>query len=687
MPEPSPSLAANPDAGQWLALRPDGTVSVHSGKVELGQGVLTALAQIVADELDVDITRVRMVPARTGVSPNEGYTAGSLSMQHSGTALRAVSARLRAAALTAAAARLGTTPDQLTVKDGEIQAPNGESTTYWALDPLSLPATAQPVTAHTVVGRDVPRVDIPGKVFGTRRYVHDLRFPGQLFGRVLRPPSRGARLVDVDESAVRALPGVITVVRSGDFLGVIAEREDIAVNAVALLEKAADWSEHPSLPDENALAEYLTSAPSDENILHDSGNEPGPTTLHARFSRPYLAHASVAPSCAVARWQDDTLDVWSHAQGPYPLRAELARWFDLPPDAVRVEHVEGAGCYGHNGADDVAGDAALLARAVPGRHVQVVWSRQDELGWAPFGPAMVVDVAVSLDPEGAIRHWRTDVWSNGHSSRPSSAGNPPLLAALHEGRPVVPSSDPPLAVGAGSARNAVPGYDLSGLTVVSHVLREMPLRTSALRSLGAHLNVYAIESVVDELADTDPIEYRLRMLADPRARGVLARVAAASDWGTREAGPDSGRGVGYARYKNTGAYCAVVADVEASSSVRVTGLTIAVDAGEIINPDGVRNQIEGGAIQSVGWTTKEQVRFDRHDVTSRTWEDYPILTFTEVPPVRVELVAQPGSPPLGAGEASIGPTAAAIGNAVRAALGVPVRTLPLTPENVIASFR
>jgi CO/xanthine dehydrogenase Mo-binding subunit len=283
-----------------------------------------------------------------------------------------------------------------------------------------------------------------------------------------------------------------------------------------------------------------------------------------------------------------------------------------------------------------------------------------------------------------IRHWRQEIWSNGHSGRPSSPANPPLLAALHEGRPAVASTDPPVQVGGGSARNAVPGYDLPGLTVVSHVLREMPLRTSALRSLGAHLNVYAIESIMDELAEraaVDPIEYRLRLLADPRARAVLERVASASGWDTTP-----GRGVGYARYKNTGAYCAVVAEVEAVTTVRVTRLTIAVDVGQVVNPDGVRNQIEGGALQSVSWTTKEQVRFDRHDVTSRTWTDYPILTFSEAPPVQVELIDRPECPSSGAGEAAGGPTAAAIGNAVRAALGVSVRALPLTPSNIIAAM-
>jgi CO/xanthine dehydrogenase Mo-binding subunit len=522
----------------------------------------------------------------------------------------------------------------------------------------------------------VPRLDIPGKVFGTRKYIQDLRFPGQLFGRVVRPPSRGAHLAELDDVVA---PGVVAVVREGDFLGLVAEREEVAVQALETLRKAAHWHETSTLP--AALPEYLTSAPAHDSVVHERGT-PAPTIVRARFTRPYLAHASIAPSCATARWDGDTLTVWSHTQGVYPLRAELARWFGLPPGSVRVEHVEGAGCYGHNAADDAAGDAALLAKAVPGRHVQVMWSRQDELGWAPFGPAMVIDVEVALDERGGIRHWHQEIWSNGHSSRPSSQGNPPLLAAVHQGAPEVPSTDPPLVRGGGSARNAVPGYDLPGVRVVTHVLQDMPLRTSAMRSLGAHLNVYAIESVLDELAgQTDPIAYRLDLLTDPRARAVLERVAKASGWQGRA----PGRGVGYARYKNTGAYCAVVADVLAETEVRVTSLTIAVDVGEVVNPDGVRNQIEGGAVQAVSWTIKEQVSFDAHDVTSRTWEEYPIITFTEVPAVRVEIVDRPGEPSLGAGEASIGPTAAAIGNAVRAALDIGVRTLPLTRANVIAS--
>jgi CO/xanthine dehydrogenase Mo-binding subunit len=412
--------------------------------------------------------------------------------------------------------------------------------------------------------------------------------------------------------------------------------------------------------------------------------------VRARFTRPYLAHASIAPSCGLAVWDGGRLSVWSHSQGVYKLRTAICRLLELAPEDVVVQHVEGAGCYGHNAADDAAYDAVLLARAVPGRPVTVVWTREDELSWGPLGPAMVVDIAVDLDEAGHVQRWQHDVWSNGHSHRPGPAGAP-LLAATHveAAVPTQPASDPPLQNGGGSGRNAVPLYDLPGQLVRTHRLQTMPLRTSALRALGAHLNVYAIESVVDELAalaDVDPVEYRLRMLTDERARAVLQAAAERAGWGSGGRGPDVGLGVGLARYKNRGAWCAVVAEVEAETSVRVRRLTIAVDVGLVVNPDGVVNQIEGGALQALSWTTKEQVRFDARTVTSRTWEEYPILTFSEVPPVDVVLLDRPGEGSLGAGEASIGPTAAAIGNALHAATGLRVRNLPLTAANVVAAM-
>jgi CO/xanthine dehydrogenase Mo-binding subunit len=683
----SPSLENNPRLSTWLSIEPDGRVLVRSGKVELGQGVLTALAQIAADELAVDPARVVMVAAATDGSPDEAYTAGSLSVQHSGTALRAVCARARELFVAAAAERLGEPAGALGVEDGVI----GGRVSYWELaGQVSLDVDAGPAAApapRRAVGRSLPRLDVPDKVAGRPRFIHDLRPEGLLFGRVLRPPSRGAVLVSVDDGAARAVPGVVDVVRDGSFLGVVAEREENALRALGALR--CTWRETDSLPDERDLAGFLLAAPAEETVLEDTttgaASVEGLRRVRARFHRPYLAHASIAPSCGLARWDGDRLTVWSHSQGVHKLRSEICRSLGLAADAVVVRHVEGAGCYGHNAADDAAYDAVLLARAVPGRTVQVVWTRPDELSWGPLGPAMVVEIEADVDPAGRVHAWRHDVWSNGHASRPASPGSPPLLGAtlVQDARPEIPSSDPPPANGGGSGRNAVPGYDLPNALVRTHRLQTMPLRTSALRALGAHLNVYAIESVIDELAElagADPVGYRLGLLSDPRARDVLRAAAERAGW------PGEGLGVGVARYKNRGAYCAVVAEVEAETSVRVRRLTIAVDVGLAVNPDGVVNQIEGGALQALSWTTKERVRFDARAVTSTTWEDYPILTFSEVPPVDVVLLDRPDLPSLGAGEASIGPTAAAIGNALAAAIGVRVRTLPLTPENVVAAL-
>jgi nicotinate dehydrogenase subunit B len=689
----SPSLENNPRLGRWLTIDPAGRVLVRSGKVELGQGVLTALAQVVAEELDVAPERVSMVAAATDVSPDEAYTAGSMSVQHSGVALRAAGATLRGRLLDAAADRFGVPTDALQVEDGVITGPDGVRTSYWELadqvgtdGDIAVGAQGKAPAGYRVVGRALPRLDLPDKVAGRPRFIHDLRPEGMLFGRVLRPPSRGAVLDAFDDAAARAVPGV-AVVRDGSFLGVVAEREENALRALDILRAGATWREHDSLPDERDLAGFLTTAPAQETVLEDTTTAAarGQRTLRARFTRPFLAHASIAPSCGLARWDGGRLTVWSHTQGVYKLRAAICRSLGLAEDDVVVRHVEGAGCYGHNAADDAAYDAVLLARAVPGRTVQVVWTREDELAWGPFGPAMVIDIEADVDATGRVCGWRQDVWSNGHASRPASPGFPPLLAATTVADPeaVVAAGDPPMQTGGGSGRNAVPFYELPEKLVRTHRLTTMPLRTSAMRALGAHLNVYAIESVVDELArlaGADPVEYRLGMLRDERARDVLRAAAERAGW------PGEGRGVGVARYKNRGAYCAVVAEVEAEASLRVRRLTVAVDVGLVVNPDGVVNQIEGGALQALSWTVKERVRFDARNVTSRTWEEYPILTFSEAPPVYVVLLDRRDQPSVGAGEAAAGPTAAAVGNALAAAIGVRVRTLPLSPANIVAAI-
>ncbi len=637
-------LAANPVLARWIRVGTDGRIDVRVGKVELGQGILTALAQLAADELDADLAHVRMLGADTADGPDEGLTAGSLSISTCGPALRAAAANVRMLFVTAAARDWRVDPSTVTVHSGRLAGPEGQHSSYGELAArvdLEVPADPSvPVKAGgRFAGTDVPRLDLPDKVAGRPRYVQDIRLPGQWYARVVRPPSRGA-------------------------------------GPHQTIEVAAD------------------------GVNDGISTEPTGTTVAATYRRPFVAHASIAPSCAVARWHptgtdsggtdsDGTVEVWSHSQGIGNLARAIAAALGLDPAAVHVRHVEGAGCYGHNAADDAAFDAVLVARAVPGTPVQVLWSRQDELAWAPFSAAMVADVEAVVDGTGRLAAWRYDVYGQGHSSRPGYAGVPGLLAATTLADPATyPAAvDPPLANGGGSTRNALPGYDLPNRRITGHRLTESPIRTSAMRSLGGYFNVFAIESMMDEaaaVAGADPLEFRLAHLSDERGRRVLRMAAEAAGWG--RAVPDGGLGLGYARYKGTGAYCAVVADVEAEHDVRVRRLTLAVDVGLVVNPDGVRNQIEGGALQSASWTLVERVRFDRRRVTSDTWESYPILPFSAVPEVLVELAPGEGNPSIGAGEAAQGPTAAAIGNALAAAVGVRVRDLPLTPEAVVQAI-
>jgi CO/xanthine dehydrogenase Mo-binding subunit len=488
--------------------------------------------------------------------------------------------------------------------------------------------------------------------------------------------------------------GVIAVVRDGSFAGVVAETEELAQAALSRLRQAAQWQSGTALPGEMRLRDWLKSQPVETtsiNVREATSHRPKTRTVRGEYSRPFIAHASIAPSCAIAQWSDVGVHVWTHSQGIYNLRADLALVLSLRPEQIVVEHVEGAGCYGHNGADDAPFEAVLLARAVKGRPVRLQWSREEELGWAPFGAAMAVDLEADLDDKGEIVAWRHDVWSNGHVARPGRAKMPRLLAATQLERPFEPfvSVNPPLAAGGGAERNAIPLYDFPSWRITGHRLLTMPIRTSALRTLGAFANVFALESFMDELAGEageDPLAFRLRYVKDPRGRAVLEAAARRAGWATWRKREGVGHGIAFARYKNAGAYCAVVAEVEGDAGIRVRRLVIAVDAGEVINPDGLANQIEGGAIQGTSWTLKEAVRFDAERITSDTWETYPILRFSEVPAVEVEILSRPEEEPVGAGEAANSPTAAAIGNAVFDALGVRVRDLPITRDRIIAAM-
>jgi CO/xanthine dehydrogenase Mo-binding subunit len=511
---------------------------------------------------------------------------------------------------------------------------------------------------------------------------------------VLRPPSPGAALASLDESKARAAEGVIAIVRDGSFVGVVAASERLAERALQKLASGATWRAGEPLPDENAMSAWLKGEKSEAGAVESrAAGEPRATagTLRAAYSRPYLAHASIAPSCAIAHWKDGGVRVWSHTQGIFNLRRDIAPALGLAEERVMIEHVQGAGCYGQNGADDVAFDAALLARAVQGRPVRVQWSRADELAWSPFGPAMHVELEADLDADGEVAAWRHTIWSNGHTSRPGRAKVPQLLGGWHLEKPFerLSAINPPVAGGGGAERNSVPPYRLPAIEVACHRVIAMPLRTSALRALGAFVNVFAIESFVDEIAaarNEDPLAWRLRHLTDVRARAAIERAAAKAGWNSWTKREGMGHGIAFARYKGNGAYCAVVAEIEAEEEIRVRRLVIAVDPGLVVNPDGVANQVEGGAVQATSWTLKEAVRFDRERVTSGGWETYPILRCSEAPAVEVEVISHPEIASVGVGEASQGPTAAAIANAVYDALGVRARDLPLTADRMRAAL-
>ena len=743
------SLGANRMLDAWIRIGADGNATVCTGKVELGQGIVTALAQIAAEELDLPLGRVQMISGDTDKTPNEGVTAGSQSIENSGTALRLAGAQVRAILLELAAKRLGADVAALSVAEGVVAAPDGRKVSYAELAAaadLHREATAQvrpkPASAHRIVGKSIARRDIPAKVTGGLAYVHDLRLPGMVHGRIVRPPCYGAKLEGFDEppviaaagalvrdsslvgliaeremahsqmarpsgdagkregsgeARIKAMPGVVAVVRDGSFLGVIAEREEQAIRASLALAESARWTAGPPLPDEAHIYDRLLALPTEDKVVNEkqAALAEGVKFVEATYRKPYMAHAAIGPSCAVAQLSDGKMTVWTHSQGVFPLRASLAMALKMPAANVRCIHTEGAGCYGHNAADDVALDAALLARAAGGRPVRVQWMRGDEFTWEPFGPAMVMKVRAALSPSGRVADWNYELWSNTHSTRPSEPGGVNLLASWYLAepqRPAPPRIQPQPA--GGGDRNAVPLYDFPRQRIVNHFIREMPLRVSALRTLGAYANVFATESFMDELAllaNADPVAFRLAHLKDARARSVIEAVAKKAGWKPGERGNGGkGRGIGFAKYKTLATYVAVIADVEidrASGRISVPRMWAAADAGQIINPDGLANQIEGGIIQSTSWTLKEEVKFDATEVTSRDWATYPILTMAEAPSVEVELIDRPEERSLGAGEAAQGPAAAAIANAFAAATGKRLRDLPLTPARVKAVLK
>jgi nicotinate dehydrogenase subunit B len=697
-PSPPGSLKTSPYLDSWIRIDADGTITVFTGKAELGQGFKTAFQQIAAEELDVPFATLKVVTADTKFTANEGYTSGSHSMQDSGTAIQYAAAQARELLVAEAAKRLDLPAENLHTENGAVVGPDGRRITYGdlvAADMLHVQAQAKsklkdPAT-FKVMGKPVPRVDIPAKVTGGQAFIQDMRLPGMVHARIVRPPSYGAQLTECDIPAIEKMHGVVKVIRDGNFLAVVAEKEFQSIKAMKALSAAAKWQESAQLPKQDDLAGVLTILPSQDSTIFERSNASvtGTRTIEAIYTRPYQSHGSIGPSCALALLTAGTMTVWTHTQGVFPDRQGIAEMLHVPPASVRCIQVEGSGCYGHNGADDAAADAALIARALPGRPVRVQWMREQEHSWEPYGPAMVTKLKASLDDGGKIADWNFEVWSNTHSMRPGGAGS--MLAAQHMAQAfAVPAPRPiPLPEGGGD-RNAIPIYSFPNAHVMHHFISAMPLRVSAMRALGAYHNVFSIESFMDELASVagvDPVEFRLRHLEDQRGRDVIEKAAQGFGW-IKDQRPPQNRGFGFAfaRYKNLAAYCAIASEVEVNRETgraRLVRAAAAVDSGQVVNPDGLINQIEGAIVQSMSWTLYESVTFDDTRITSIDWQTYPILRFDAVPDrMDVHVINRPGKPFLGAGETGQGPAAASIANAIASATGKRLRNLPLTAKQI-----
>jgi nicotinate dehydrogenase subunit B len=689
-----PNLAANPRLDRWVGFETPGVARVAVGKVEYGQGALTGLAQIAAEELDVDVAQLEMVNPETDRSPDEGLTVGSMSLETSGAALRAACAEARALFLKAAAHRLGCAADDLDIRDGAFLR-RGEATglDYWVLAAdvdlgvaPSGEARWKTPDRHRLVGQRLDRFDLPAKLFGAA-YLHDLSLPGMQHARVLRRPGPDAHLISLDETAVQRAAGEgVDIVRERDFAAFVCESERAAAAALAAAERAATWAGVRALTPDLSAAVSLKGL---ESVAYPFGDPPPESAnrrrYQAAYSRPYIAHGSIGPSCGVAWFQDGVLTVWTHAQGVYPLRQLLARACGLPVEAIKVIHAQGAGTYGHNGSDDAAVDAAVIAMRQPGRPIRVQWRREDEFGHEPVGTAMHIELTAELDAAGRLADYTAEIWSGSHTG-----GRGQALDQAALGLPATPPMTPPVGPGgvrfSGAILNAIPSYDIPARRWVEHAVAPSPVRTSSLRGLGGPVNTFAGECFIDELAqiaEEDPLAYRLAMISDPRARRVVEGVAAMAGWTQRgPAGTGRGLGLAFSRYRDRGAYVAVAAAMTVETEIRLDRLWCVADCGQVVNPDGVCNQLEGGMIMAASWALKEQVQLGGPGVQTTNWDDYPILRFDEVPPVEIELVMAQDRRSVGVGEVSLGPTLAAIGNAMAHALDARVRDLPFTRERI-----
>jgi len=679
----------------WLELLEDGTIRVLSGKVELGQGIRTAIQQVAAEELDMDLEKVQVHLAETGVTPNEGYTGASASIQNSAMSVRYAAATARQELLLLASKKLNTAVDNLLLYNGLVKSKqNKESLTFAEIldgeqieKEVMLPIPIKDNSEHRYVGKAIPRPEIEEMVRGQATYIQDLRFSGMVHARVVRPPGYTSQLISLDDTGLKSeVSGIIKTVRKGSFVGVIAEREYQAVKAEKYLKEHSIWTAPIPFPkSENLYAHIKLIASSPETVKNEgdvAAAFEGTETLKATYTKPYIKHASMGPACGIAMFDGEILHIWSHSQGIYPMREALATMLNMEPDKIHIKSVPGAGCFGHSTADDAAADAALLAMEYPNTHIRVQWSRHNEHLWDPYGPAMITKLEASLDKNNKINSWKTEVWTDSHSTRPNKdAGT--VLAARYLENPYQMKSRGYLG---GGHRNADPYYGIPNITVNAHYY-DGPFRTSSLRSLGSFTNIFATESFMDTLAEKagqDPLEFRLNHLEDERAIAVIQKVQVLTSTQNNE----DGKGIGYAfmRYKNTDAYIAVAAKVTVDKNNGNVGLIkmwAAVDLGEVINMDGLTNQIEGGMIQAASWTLKEEVTFNTTEINSTDWIKYPILKFSEVPEMEVAIINRPSKDVKGAGEVPVPPTAAAIANAIYNASAIRIYDLPITPEKIL----
>lgn len=678
----------------FLAIHADGTATLYSGKVDLGTGLRIAYRQMAAEELGIAPDRIRLIEGDTALTPNQGPTAGSTGIARGGVEIRQAAATARAALVGMAAEKLGRPADELEAVDGEVRPKaGGQGIGFGALvgdrrfglkiDPK---APLKAVADYRIVGRSLPRPDVPAKVTGRHRYVHDFTLPDMLHARVVHPPAIGATLLSVDESTASGA----RVVRIRDFLAVVAEDEWTVVKALGTLK--ANWSDSRTLTGHEKVAEAMRAGPFDGEQTVVKKGDPGPVlaaaagkTLSGTFYWPMQTHGSMGPSCAVADVRADAATIWTASQATHRFRDTYARMLGLKAEAVRLVYLDGAGCYGMNGHDDAAADAALISRAA-GRPVRVQWTRQDEHGWDPKGPPQLLALTATLDDQGNIGAWKTEMWL---PKATANLPNVPLVGPQAAGI----AQTPGLSTGLIS-QNASPPYACLHVEVLVHWLKDAPLRPSNIRAPGKIANSFAVESFVDELAAAakrDAVDFRLGGLSDVRGIEVLRRAAKLMDWQARPSpGPGGvGRGIAYVHYKFNETYVAIGMEVavdRASGAVKVQRIACAHDCGLMINPDAVRAQVEGNILQTLSRTLFEEVTFDRAGVTSLDWSSYPILTFPDVPRILIDLVDRPDDPPLGAGEAAAAPVGAALANAIFDAVGVRLRTVPLTPDRLKAAM-